>query len=189
MHEAQNEARSDSALVARALTGQDQAAFGQLVRRHQAVVRAQLRRLARGDHGWADDLAQETFFTAWRNLHQFRGEARFSTWLHRIAYNLFLQESRSRKGKGLPMKGGENDTPAESREHALRLDVLAALGRLPEGERLSLLHCYHLDLSHEEAAFVLEIPVGTVKTHIARGKVKLKEWLAAWNPTDETEHD
>jgi RNA polymerase sigma factor (sigma-70 family) len=189
MHEAPDEARLDAALVARALADGDPMAFAQLVRRHQGVVRAQLRRLVQGDHGWADDLAQETFFRAWRNLHRFRGEARFSTWLHRIAYNLFLQEIRSRKSKAAAMTRIESAPPARSSRPALSLDVLAALNRLPEGERLALVHCYHLDLSHEEAAFVLGIPVGTVKTHIARGKVKLKEWLAAWNPTGGTEHD
>jgi len=184
-----HEAGIDAALVDRALKGGDRNAFGQLVRRHQSVIRAQLRRLTRGDHAWADDLAQETFLKAWRNLHQFRGEARFSTWLHRIAYSLFLQETRSRKSRRLPETHRDTIPAGDSGGHALRLDVLAALDRLAEGERLSLLHCYHLDLSHDEAAFVLGIPVGTVKTHIARGKVKMKEWLAAWNPTEETDHD
>ena len=138
MHDAPNEARIDAALVARALTGHDQAAFGQLVRRHQGVVRAQLRRLAQGDHAWADDLAQETFFKAWRSLHQFRGEARFSTWLHRIAYNIFLQETRSRKSRGTAMTRVGSASPTDSRGPALGLDVLAALGRLPEGEQLSV---------------------------------------------------
>ncbi|MEJ0007829.1 MAG: sigma-70 family RNA polymerase sigma factor [Steroidobacteraceae bacterium] len=184
-----HEARIDAALVDRALKAGDRNAFGQLVRRHQSVIRAQLRRLTQGDHARADDLAQETFLKAWRSLHQFRGEARFSTWLHRIAYTIFLQETRSRNNKRLPQTHLNTGTTGESGRHELRLDVLAAMARLAEGERLALLHCYHLDLSHEEAAFVLRIPVGTVKTHIARGKVKMKEWLAAWNPTDEADHD
>ena len=90
------EARVDRALVARALLEGDRRAFEQLLRRHQGMVRAQLRRLLHGDEAAADDLAQETFLLAWRKLDQFRGEARFSTWLYRIAYSCFLQAVRKR---------------------------------------------------------------------------------------------
>jgi len=82
------EARIDQALVARVQLDGDRRAFEHLVRRHQGMVRAQLRRLLHGDGIAADDLAQETFMQAWRNLDQFRGEARFSSWLYRIAYTV-----------------------------------------------------------------------------------------------------
>ena len=68
-----------------------------LVRRHQSAVRATLRRLAAGNDALADDLAQETFVLAWRNLASFREEARFSTWLYRIATNCWLADARKRK--------------------------------------------------------------------------------------------
>jgi len=90
------EARIDQSLVARVLLGDDRRAFEQLVRRHQGMVRAQLCRLLHGDQAAADDLAQETFLLAWRKLDQFRSEARFSTWLHRIAYACFLQACRTK---------------------------------------------------------------------------------------------
>lgn len=96
MADSDADARIDRALVARALLGHDPRAFEQLVRRHQGLVRAQLRRLLHGDAAAADDLAQETFVLAWRKLDQFRGEARFSTWLYRIAYACFLQARRKR---------------------------------------------------------------------------------------------
>ena len=86
----------DSALVARVLAGDDRHAFAALVRRHQGPVRALLRRLCKGDDAFADDLAQETFLQAHRKLEQFRGDARFSTWIYRIAYNSFLMAIRSR---------------------------------------------------------------------------------------------
>ena len=88
------ESRLDLALVKRVLLNEDRQAFNQLVRRHQSNVRAQLRRLCRNDNAWADDLAQDTFLQAWRKLSQFRSEARFSTWLYRIAHNCFLQAYR-----------------------------------------------------------------------------------------------
>ena len=102
-------ARHDAVLVARALRGEDACAFGQLVRRHQGSIRAQLRRLTGRDETWADDLAQETFLVAWRKLGQFRGEARFCTWLYRIAYTIFLQAIRRRIPAG---QHRDHDTPS-----------------------------------------------------------------------------
>ncbi len=88
---------SDAQLIARALVTDDRHAFAELVRRHQSTVRACLRKLTAGNHALADDLAQETFVLAWRNLKSFRQEARFSTWLYRIATNCWLADARKRK--------------------------------------------------------------------------------------------
>lgn len=176
------EARIDQALVARARLGNDPQAFEQLVRRHQGMVRAQLRRLLRGDHATADDLAQETFLLAWRKLDQFRGDARFSTWLYRIGYSCFLQAYRK---KPLPLGGEYEDEiaqlPAPARVIDLQMDLERAMHRLSIAEQTVLLHCVQLGLSHEEAAYVMAMPLGTVKTHATRGKAKLKTWLAAWH--------
>ena len=88
---------TDAQLIARALVADDRHAFAELVRRHQSTVRACLRKLTAGNHALADDLAQETFVLAWRNLKSFRQEARFSTWLYRIATNCWLADARKRK--------------------------------------------------------------------------------------------
>ena len=93
------QARIDAALVLRAQQPDGAGAFEQLVRRHQGLVRAQLRRLLGDDPALADDLAQEVFVLAWRKLDQFRGESRFGTWLYRIAYSCFLQHVRGRGGR------------------------------------------------------------------------------------------
>src|SRR6185312_7693837 len=87
----------DAQLIARCIVGDDRHAFAELVKRHQSSVRACLRRLTAGNHALADDLAQETFMLAYRNLKSFRQEAQFSTWLYRIATNAFLAEARKRK--------------------------------------------------------------------------------------------
>lgn len=175
------EARVDQALVARVLLGNDQRAFEQLLRRHQGMVRAQLRRLLRGDEATADDLAQETFLLAWRKLGQFRGDARFSTWLYRIAYSCFLQASRK---KSWPASSADDRDMEQLQAplHAvdLQIDVERAMRLLSTAEQVVLLHCVQLGLSHEEAAYVLSMPLGTVKTHATRGKAKLKVLLAAW---------
>src|SRR6185503_3993777 len=87
---------TDAQLIARSLVGDDRHAFAELVKRHQSAVRACLRKLTAGNHALADDLAQETFVLAWRNLASFRQEARFSTWLYRIATNCWLGHARKR---------------------------------------------------------------------------------------------
>lgn len=183
-----DEARIDQALITRVLLTNDRRAFEQLLRRHQGMVRAQLRRLVHGDHATADDLAQETFLLAWRKLDQFRGEARFSTWLYRIAYSCFLQACR----KTSPALSGDEDDmgqlPAPSSSIDLQLDLEHAMQHLTASEQTVLLHCVQLGLSHEEAAYVLSMPLGTVKSHAHRGKAKLKTWLAAWNASASTEH-
>ncbi len=176
------EARIDQALVARALLGKDRRAFEQLLRRHQGMVRAQLRRLLYGDEAAADDLAQEVFLLAWRKLDQFRGEARFSTWLYRIAYSCFLQACRKRLPSAGPVDESElEQLPAPPQAIDLQLDLERAMRHLSAAEQAVLLHCVQLDLSHEETAQVLGMPLGTVKTHAMRGKAKLRTWLAAWH--------
>jgi RNA polymerase sigma-70 factor (ECF subfamily) len=181
---------SDAQLIARAVVQDDRHAFGELVRRHQSVVRSTLRRLTGGNVALADDLAQETFLLAYRNLRSFRQEAKFSTWLYRIAYNVFLADAR--KIKELPMPDdADGETmavpeatapPSTSRQAALSIDLERAMRILSEPERAAIVQCYHNDLSHEEAARVLGCPVGTVKTHLLRAKQKLKARMGAWSP-------
>ena len=186
---------TDAQLIARVVIQDDRHAFSELVRRYQSAVRTTLRRLAAGNHALADDLAQETFMLAYRNLKSFRQEARFSTWLYRIATNAFLGHARKRKEELLGDRDGEladgddGDTggidaagPDHTRGTTLRMDMDRALAVLSDHERAAIVQCYHNDLSHEEAALVLNCPVGTVKTHILRAKVKLKAQLAAWAP-------
>ncbi|MEO8346097.1 MAG: sigma-70 family RNA polymerase sigma factor [Betaproteobacteria bacterium] len=186
---------SDATLIARTLVGDDRHAFAELVRRHQSTVRACLRKLTAGNHALADDLSQETFVLAWRNLKSFRQEARFSTWLYRIATNCWLADARKRKDELLGDRDDSvadeagGDGPEGDASHAnhargasLKLDLERALAVLTEGERAAIVQCYHNDLTHEEAAYVLNCPVGTVKTHVLRGKQKLKVALAAYAP-------
>jgi RNA polymerase sigma-70 factor (ECF subfamily) len=190
---------TDAQLIARAIVGDDRHAFAELVRRHQSAVRACLRKLTAGNHALADDLAQETFVLAWRHLKSFRQEARFSTWLYRIATNCWLADARKRKEELLGDRdatlpdddnGEVHDDGAVHGDHArsvvLKMDLERAMAVLSEGERAAIVQCYHNDLTHEEAAYVLDCPVGTVKTHVLRGKQKLKEALAAWAPEGTT---
>src|SRR5258706_6934137 len=139
---------SDAQLIARVLVHDDRHAFSELVRRYQSPLRATLRRLTAGNHALADDLAQETFLLAYRNLRSFRQEAKFSTWLHRIATNAFFADARKRKEEVLgdaEATPADDDEPENSRSGEgsadttraanLRLDMTRALALLSEGER------------------------------------------------------
>lgn len=185
-------------------------AFEAVVAEHQSRVRRQLRRLTRGDDALADELAQDTFVQAWAAWPSFRGEARPSTWLHRMAYNRFLMHLRSARAmpQTVPLEpsdagdasGGDlapgvasalaatadgsaaPGAPAEARGPALRIDLQRAIDALPEAERLAIVHCGVLEFTHEEAAAVLQVPLGTLKSQVARAKQRLREALSAWQP-------
>ncbi len=184
---------TDAQLIARALVADDRHAFAELVKRHQSGVRACLRKLTAGNHALADDLSQDTFVLAWRNLKSFRQEARFSTWLYRIATNCWLASARKRKEELLGDRandivddGGDamphtDDMHADhARGTSLKVDLDRAMAALSDAERAAIVACYHNDLTHEEAAYVLGCPVGTVKTHVLRGKQKLRAALSAY---------
>ncbi len=170
---------SDADLIARVRQSGDPNAFGELVRRYQSPVRAFLCRMTSGDAHTADDVAQETFVRAWRKIGQFRGEARFSTWLFGIAMNE-LRRSARKAGKvmeSLDELPETAETAIEPEQSGARMDVNAALQKLPAAERAAIVLCSQNGLTHEEAARVLECPLGTVKTNVLRGKEKLRKWL------------
>ena len=168
---------TDDTLAQLAAAG-DTAAFGSLVRIHQSKVRGFLRRLTRGDAALADDLAQETFLEAHRKVAQYRGEGSFGSWLCGIAWSRFLMERRKRKEEPLdtvPEAGSMDAGPAI----IARLDLERAMARLSAEERAALTLCYALGHSHGEAAEILSLPLGTVKSHVLRGREKLKAMLEA----------
>lgn len=174
-----------AAWLARARQG-DRHAFARLVRAHQSRIRLQLRRLTHGDAALADDLAQETFVQAWLHLNDFRGDARLATWLHRIALTRFLQHVRRPQ---LPIEWHDPDVGTAGEPghdpravEGLGRDVERALQALSEIQRLAVVHCFHLDLSHAEAAHVLGLPLGTLKSHLDRAKTRLRALLGDWNP-------
>jgi RNA polymerase sigma factor (sigma-70 family) len=174
---------NDADLVARVLVDDDQHAFGELVRRHQSSVRGLLRQLTRTDVALADDLAQQAFLRAYKNIRSFRGEARFSTWLYRIAYNCFREDARRRKELvGIDEEQLQTQHDPQVANPALRHDLMRALNLLPLNERSAIVLCCQNGLSHDEAARVLDIPLGTVKTNVLRGREKLKRMLADWGP-------
>jgi RNA polymerase sigma-70 factor (ECF subfamily) len=172
----------DLELIARTLAADDRAAFGELVQRHQSAVRQFLRHLTRHDAALADDLAQETFVQAYRSLARFRGAASFSTWLLGIAHNHWRNAWRRQREH---VEFIEDSPAVELRTENLgdlRHDLALALRELSREEQLAIHLHYHQGQSHAEIAGLAGWPLGTVKTHLARAKDKLRQHLAAWNP-------
>ncbi len=175
---------SDAHLIARTLLDDDQAAFGELVRRHQSAVRHFLRHLTGGDQALADDLAQETFVQAYRALVKFQGRSSFSSWLLGIAHNHW--RNARRRQRAVPLEAEHlaalEPTPSPAPLSDLRHDLDQALRTLAPEEQTALHLAYRQGLSHAEIADVLDWPLGTVKTHLNRSKEKLRPLLASWNP-------
>ena len=169
---------NDAASAERRAAAGDVAAFGLLVRQHQSPLRGYLRRLTRGNHALADDLAQETFLEAYRKMAQFQGQGQgqgsFAGWLYAIAWSRFLMETRKRKLE--PLDDMDEGSAPESDPH-LKLDLEKALALLRPPERSALTLCFALGMPHEEAAQVMNLPLGTLKSHVARGRMKLKTLL------------
>jgi RNA polymerase sigma-70 factor (ECF subfamily) len=134
-------------------------------------VRGFLRRLAGHD---ADDLAQEAFLKAWRARGSWRGEGSYEGWLLRIAWRLFLSSRRVRREE--PIEGLDERVAAHGGPDA-RLAVGRALARLPERERAAALLCYAEGYSHGEAAAIMAVPLGTLKSLAARAKAALAREL------------
>jgi RNA polymerase sigma-70 factor (ECF subfamily) len=179
---AQPQGFTDSDLIGRVLLDDDRHAFAELVRRHQSPLRASLRKMTGGNIALADDIAQETFILAWRNIRTFRYEAKFSTWLYRIAFNAW--QSEVRKKHELPLSAEQMPEPEsvqpESELTGLKRDLARAMAGLTDGERNAILQCYYNDLSHAEAAFVLGMPLGTVKTNLLKAKEKMRASLGVY---------
>ena len=131
----------------------------------------------------ADDLAQETFVRAYRRIDTLKNTAQFSSWLYRIAYRSFLSEIRKKKlalSEDIDQHGPEDQGRPQSQSMQLQLDLEQAMGLCSETERAAIALCYAKGMSHQEAAQIMDVPLGTVKTHIARGKEKMRSRLTAW---------
>jgi len=170
-------AAADPLVIALACAG-DSRAFGEIVKRRQGRVRKFMYHLCRRP-ALGDDLAQQVFLTAWRSLRQLRSAAAFDGWLKRIMVTTWLEELRRQKitftaELDADQMGSYRETTAES------LDLDAALAQLPPDARLCIVLAYNEGLSHPEIATVTGFPLGTVKTHIARGAARLRETLAAY---------
>lgn len=134
-----------------------------------------------GDVTLADDLAQQTFVQAWRNVHRLEQPRGFGPWLKRIAINSWLQHRR--RNDPLVVAGELDDAQAARNARPdVALDLDRALSTLPVPARLCIVLAYHEGMTHDEIAKWTGLPPGTVKSHIRRGSERLRRRLAAYGP-------
>lgn len=165
----------DAELISRVLAYDDHYAFSQLVRKYQSQLRLFLRRLLKNNYEIADELAQETFIIAYKKLQSFQHRSSFMSWLYAISKNLFLQHIRRTKTQ---FSWEEEDSIEISGQNIdLKVDLEKAMCILRPIERAAITMCHCQDLTHEEVSDILDIPLGTLKTHINRGKKKLQNHL------------
>jgi RNA polymerase sigma factor (sigma-70 family) len=172
--------QSDVDLVRLARTGAREA-FAELVRRHGSVLRTHLRRMG-AQASDADDMAQEALMTAYEHLAEYRFDGPFTAWLKKIASRRYLKKVRkdtryvlTEDMSAYETGSAPNDAGLDGDFRAHNLD--AALGRLKPVERLCVTLNFSGDLSHQDIADELKIPLGTVKSHIRRALDHLKTLL------------
>lgn len=174
---------NDAALVAKSTNGSERA-FRRLVERYSAVVYSVVRGIL-GNHHGVEDTVQEVFIRVYRGLPSYRGDAKLSTWIYRIARNHAInvrarpdhphrpiEEARHIESPG----AGPDDT---YRRTEVRRSIEELLARLDERYRVALELRYMADRSYAEIAEIMDLPVGTVKTYIHRGKLSLKRMMTS----------
>ena len=168
---------NDIALVTQVAVFHNKRAFDQLVRKYQSPVRRFFLNQTLGDEQLSDDLAQETFIKAYVNITKFRGLSSFSTWLMRIAYNVFYDNVRARKQTEDVDSLAAMRQTSSSGDSNLKMDIYAALDLLKPDERtcitLQLIDGYPI----EQISKITGIPDNTVKSHLRRGKEKMTVYL------------
>jgi RNA polymerase sigma-70 factor (ECF subfamily) len=163
----------EARLIAAARRG-DSRAFAALVDAHQQAVRGFLRRFA-GHWADADDLAQEAFVTAWRKLASFEGRSSFRSWVSGIGFRI-ARDAKRAHGRAQARDSDwlsehenvEGGAPVED-----RIAVQRAMAQLPDDQRAAVALCLGEGFSHSEAADILKMPLGTVKSHVMRGRERL----------------
>lgn len=170
-------AHDDARLIAAARKG-DPRAFAALVDAHQQKIRGFMRRFA-GHWADADDLAQEAFVTAWRKLDRFEGRSSFASWVCGIGYRIARDARRGHERATQrdyewlsEQDDGEAGAPVED-----QIAVARAMAELPDDQRAAVALCLCEGFSHSEAAAILNQPLGTVKSHVTRGRERLLRML------------
>lgn len=172
-------------LIARCVAGDDRRAFEQLVTEHSDALRRFLLSLTLGDAALTDDLAQDTFLKAWLQLRTFRGMARFRTWLFRIAVNEYNNYYRSRRyeppgGEPPDTAVWDGGTRAVEADH----DLARCMSALSAPERTAVLLFYLQEFPVKRVAEIMQLPEGTVKSHLHRARTKMEQYLILDNYND-----
>jgi RNA polymerase sigma-70 factor (ECF subfamily) len=169
---------ADDSLLAAIRDGSERA-FNTLIDRHQQAVRTFLRGIM-VNHSDADDIAQETFLAAWTQAKSFRGQGSVRSWLFSIAWRKAKGSQRrwfraARRDAAYHGSLGGDEVPETRTED--RIAVRQALVSLPLDQRAAIMMCLGDGYTHAEAAEVLAIPLGTIKSYVLRGREKLRDIL------------
>jgi len=156
----------------------DKNAFDKLATKYQSPIRRFFLNLTVGDGPLSDDLAQETFIKAYLNITAFKGLSGFSTWLYRIAYNVYYDSVRAQKHyEDIDEQIIDSQHQTLNAFSAEKMDIYKALKLLRKEEQTAVLLFYMEDKSHNEIARIMNCPLGTVKTYILKGNEKLTVYL------------
>lgn len=164
---------SDSKLIAKIIANGDPEAFEVLLKAHHNQVRVLLLRLSNGDIALADDLAQEVFLSAYSNIAQYRAKGTFSAWIYSIAYHAFLRYKSHNNAREEREKAWQVIQQNQNSNIEINIDLERAFVKLKPEECSAITLCFTLGHTNEEAATIMKIPTGTLKSHIHRGKSKL----------------
>lgn len=169
---------SDIALVTQTVVFQDNRAFDKLVRKYQEPIRRFFLNQTCGDAPLSDDLAQETFIKAYTNLGSFKNLSSFSTWLYRIAYNVFYDYIRSvKQTEDIETSKVDLIYSNEQKDIGSRMDIFNALAQLKQIERTCIILFHMEEVSIDRIAKITGCPKGTVKSHLSRARQKMAEYL------------
>jgi len=168
----------DLILVSQVVLLNSHRAFEKLVGKYQSSVRRFFLNLTFGNEALSDDLAQETFIKVYLHLQSFKGTAGFSTWLFRVAYNVYYDYLRNSKPH-LEADFSEIDpyTESDRPQTDCEMDVYESLKILKPDERTAILLFYMEDHPVEKISKIMNCPTGTVKSHLARGREKLANYF------------
>ncbi len=170
---------SDEELM-NAICSGDHSAYEALVRRHLKPVSRYAWRML-GNQRDVEDIAQDTFLRVWLKAASWRPEkSRLTTWIHRIAHNLCIDQLRKRREELTEEEAAQDRGPLEDavRDHAAER-LRAALGRLPQSQRSALSLCHYQGFSNREAAAIMAVSVQALESLLARAKRSLRKTLAA----------
>jgi RNA polymerase sigma-70 factor (ECF subfamily) len=186
------ETESEDIRLMQQVGAEDMAAFEQLIERHQGLVAGTVARML-GDNSEAEDLAQQVFVRVWKSARRYVPRAKFTTWLLKITRNLVFNELRRRRRHALiPLQteaGGEEMQLQDERsqapdaallENELQGAIEAAIGQLPETQRMAVVLRRFEELSYDEIADVLELSVPAVKSLLFRARTELRERLKSY---------
>jgi RNA polymerase sigma-70 factor (ECF subfamily) len=174
----------EAMMVGLARTG-DRSAFAELVRRRQLSIRNLMRRCC-SDATLADDLAQQVFLQVWLKIHTLREATAFSAWLKRLAISVWLLHRRKKDA----LHDADELSEVQLTQHdstSMGMDLDRALATLSDTVRFCVVLSYQQGMTHTEIAELMDLPLGTVKSHILRGTKRLQQMLSAYRDKPDPE--